>query len=104
MNTGFTTLVNGVNTDLVQIFDPLFTNKLTYNTEFYSTPFYNADVRYIFQAYTAGDPSANNTKYLLSNGVDLSQIFRKKTSIATSFPTQSTGPAMFNSNVQMLNL
>jgi len=89
MNTGFSAMVNGVNTDLINVFQPFVTNKLTYDTGFLSGPNYNnADLTNIFEAYNPGDPSANNTKYFLSNGFDLSQVFSKKP--FPNFPTASS--------------
>lgn len=75
-NTGFTTLVNGVETDLIKIFDTLSGTKLTYNTNFVTSA--GLDLRDIFEPYVAGDDTAVITKYTtLSGGLekDLNVIF-----------------------------
>lgn len=75
-NTGFTTLVNGVDTDLIKIFEPLTGTKLTYNTNYVNSA--GLDLRDIFEPYVAGDDTAVITKYTtLSGGLekDLNVIF-----------------------------
>lgn len=86
-NTGFTTLVNGVDTDLIKIFEPLTGTKLTYNTNYVNSA--GLDLKDIFEPYVAGDASANPTNYLtLSGGLekDLNVIFAKA---PVPFPTAS---------------
>jgi photosystem II stability/assembly factor-like uncharacterized protein len=75
-NTGFTTPVNGVETDLIKIFAPLSGTKLTYNTNFVTST--GLDLKDIFEPYVAGDDTAVITKYTtLSGGLekDLNVIF-----------------------------
>jgi hypothetical protein len=84
-NTGYTTLVNGVETDLIKIFEPLSGTKLTYNTNYVTSD--GKDLTDIFQPYVEGDAVADPTKYTtLSGGVekDLNVVFN---AIPTVFPT-----------------
>jgi hypothetical protein len=75
-NTGFTTRVNGVETDLIKIFAPLSGTRLTYNTNYVTSD--GKDLRDIFEPYVAGDATANPTKYTTLSGgqeKDLNVIF-----------------------------
>jgi len=88
-NTGFTTLVNGVETDLINIFAELSVSgtKLTYNTNYVASN--GKDLTDIFEPYVELDASANPTKYTtLSGGLvkDLNVIFAKA---PIPFPTAS---------------
>ena len=75
-NTGFTTRVNGVDTDLINIFAPLSGTKLTYNTNYVTSD--GKDFRDIFEPYVAGDATANPTNFttLVTNQEkDLNVVF-----------------------------
>lgn len=79
--------VNGVKTDLINIFERLTGTKLTYNTNFVASN--GQDLTDIFEPYVAGDATADRTKWIVwSVQKDLNVIF-KRLYIAPNFPTQS---------------
>lgn len=99
-NTGFTTLVNEVETDLIKIFAPLTGTKLTYNTNYVTSA--DKDLADIFDPYVAGDDTAVITKYTtLSGGLEkyLNEIFN---AIPKVFPTP--GGSLANQYVQVTSM
>jgi photosystem II stability/assembly factor-like uncharacterized protein len=103
-NTGFSVIQNGVQTDLINVFEQLPGTKITYATNYLTAN--GTDLTDIFQAYVAGDPSANPTNYITLNGgqqKDLNLLF-KVAYLAPTFPTSGgTLTTQYNQVASMYN-
>ena len=79
--TGFTTLVNGEQTDILYIFEG-YSNVLIANATGFKKN--DVDIRSLINGWEGGtNPFASNTGFKLSNGNDIAAVFQKKRSFVS---------------------